>query len=754
MTENSSRLSSARRLAGTLVAALMVTAAIPECLAQNYEYSSSSQRNLTQIGVTRTLHTNLRTYISQYPAAQNVGIAILDGRVDAGHGDLQGRLSVHTVYGGTYTRNDNHGTHVAGIAGASLNNFGIVGVAPTARLFSIPVFDDTRWVATDNGKAALDKAVTLGARVANMSYGPSATGDVFLAGELAVFDDYVNSLVLVRSAGNTGANALNESYSGDASTSLAHLLIVGSVSSTNVISTFSNRPGEACIAGTTTCAEDDKMKYFFLVAPGQSILSDLTGNRFGSMNGTSMAAPHVAGAAALVFQDAYNGNTFLTPLQVADILKRSATDLGAKGVDGIYGWGLLNVAAALGPVGPTRVATTSTVSGSTTMTSSGTGITRSSTTGNSGGIEKMLEGMVVFDDYGRGFEMTDVELDAPRSTLADESTSALASSLLTEEVAEETETGRFSLVQTGGASTGYSGISFTSEGYGMSVGVGNTAAYFAQVGTSPERAFSQRLGSHFFTGSGEIGQVFTNGFHSGLDFTLSPRLTVSALYAHGSQDMFDGTPEWAQSVAEDGTASDLAAVGASLELGEAGTLGVSIGMLREDGAMLGMANGGVFSLGEAAYTQMAGVSFGRRITERLSLDAFAQFGLTSTTDADDTIFSSVSDLWSTKMGLNLTGTGVLTQGDALQLALVSPWRIIDGGVEARVAVGREFDGTVIYDERSSSLASGELPIDVGLSYTASAGAVRYGASIWFRDSDVQVPGIDETVASAAFSLAF
>jgi hypothetical protein len=106
------------------------------------------------------------------------------------------------------------------------------------------------------------------------------------------------------------------------------------------------------------------------------------------------------------------------------------------------------------------------------------------------------------------------------------------------------------------------------------------------------------------------------------------------------------------------------------------------------------------------------------------------------------------------MGLNLTGTGVLRPGDSLQLSLVSPWRIIDGGVEARVAVGREFDGTVIYDERSSSLASSEMPMDVGLSYTAAAGTLRYGASIWFRDNDVQAPGLDEAVAAAALSFAF
>jgi hypothetical protein len=97
---------------------------------------------------------------------------------------------------------------------------------------------------------------------------------------------------------------------------------------------------------------------------------------------------------------------------------------------------------------------------------------------------------------------------------------------------------------------------------------------------------------------------------------------------------------------------------------------------------------------------------------------------------------------------------VLQRGDALQLALVSPWRIIDGGVEARVAVGREFDGTVNYEDRHTSLASGELPLDLGLSYTATAGGLRYGASVWLRDNAVQTPGIDEAVAAAGLSFAF
>ncbi|MFY8193843.1 MAG: hypothetical protein ACOVKV_02045, partial [Novosphingobium sp.] len=105
------------QLKSVLLGSAMILASAAPALAQNYEYSTSSQRNLTQIQVSRTLHTNLRNYIAPYSAARNVGIAILDGLADANHADLRGRTGVHLVYGGSYTRLDNHGTHVAGIAG-------------------------------------------------------------------------------------------------------------------------------------------------------------------------------------------------------------------------------------------------------------------------------------------------------------------------------------------------------------------------------------------------------------------------------------------------------------------------------------------------------------------------------------------------------------------------------------------------------------------------------------------------------------
>ena len=741
------------QLKSVLLGSVMILASAAPALAQNYEYSTSSQRNLTQIQVSRTLHTNLRNYIAPYSAARNVGIAILDGLADANHADLRGRTGVHRVYGGSYTRLDNHGTHVAGIAGGSQNGTGIVGVAPTARLFSIPVFDDRGWVANDLGLAALDRAVSLGAKVVNMSYGPTSPGDVILPGELNLFDNYLSSMVLVRAAGNNGVNAVNEFYSGDASSSLAHLLIVGSVNASNGISSFSNRPGEACIASSSVCSEDDKMKNFFIVAPGERILSDIPGNRYGTMSGTSMAAPHVAGAAALVFQDAYDGRTFLSPAQVANILKQTATDIGTPGVDGVFGWGLLNVARALGPVGPVRVATTGSVSTSS-QTMSGSILRQSSVMGQSSAFEQLFDGMVVFDSYGRGFVMSGVGIAGTRSSLADDAVSSLSASLLMEGDVREMGAGRLSLYQSGDAEVGFSGFSFATEGYAIATGAGNTAAYFTQTGVAADAGQSRQLGTRFFTGAGDVGQAFTNGYFSGADISLTPSLTLSALYAHGADQILDGQSDWTDALTGDTSASDLVTVGAAMDLGQSGTLGVSFSLLREEGAMLGLQSDGAFSLGETSTTQMLGLSYIHRLSERLSIDAFAQLGLTSMDGADQSIFSSVSDVWSTKAGLSLTGTGMLQPKDVMRLSLVSPWRIAEGDVEAQVAVGREFDGTVNYETRRMSLAGGDMPLDVGLSYMLNAGSLSYGASLWLRDSDVSTVSVDEAVAATGFSLKF
>ena len=88
-----------------------------------------------------------------------------------------------------------------------------------------------------------------------------------------------------------------------------------------------------------------------LVAPGVNILAPAVGGGAALVSGTSFAAPHVSGAAALVLQAA----PFLSGAEVVELLLDSASDLGAPGTDAVYGRGLLDLAAALGPQGPLSV---------------------------------------------------------------------------------------------------------------------------------------------------------------------------------------------------------------------------------------------------------------------------------------------------------------------------------------------------------------------------------------------------------------
>lgn len=740
-----------------LAALLLLGSATVPALAQNYEYSASHQGNLAQVRVTPSLHANLEAYVAQWTAAQNVSIAILDGLADANHQDLAGRTTAQIVYGGSYTAGDDHGTHVAGIAGASRNGAGIVGIAPTAKLLSIPVFDDYSWVAWDNGRAAFNTARSLGAKVVNMSYGSTQRGQVFIPGEIEVIDDYLSSMVMVRAAGNAGTTLGSIAYSGNASTGLANLLIVGSVNSQGGISSFSNRPGESCFTRRsgrrTVCTA--QLKEFFIVAPGERVLSDMPNGGYAYMSGTSMASPTVAGAAALVFQDAYNGNAFLTPAQVANILKRSARDLGRRGVDSTYGWGLLDVAAALGPVGPTTVATGSTV-GKKSVTASSSVLAPSAGMMNTQSVENLLSGMVVFDDYGRGFVMNEVGLSASRSTLADDAASAaLAAVTTSRETVTETDGLRLSLVETGAAGeTGFSGLSFATDEFTVSAGLGNAQAFFTQPGDAGAESAARTLGTHFFTGAGEIGQGFAQGGYLSAE-TSAAGLTYSALFMHGSEALFDTAHDPLAAGEEDKSGSQLMMLGAEMALPQAGSLGLHYGVLRETGTLLGIQNEGAFALGEDAYTQFVGLSLAADLMPGVTLEGFAQLGLTEATQAQDTIFSALSDVWSSKMGLSLTADGMLQPGDSVSLSLVSPWRIVDGDATAQVAVGREFDGTVIYETRKASLETDALPLDLGLSYTGGTGDFRYSASVWLRDHDAGGgPDVNEAAGALGFSWKF
>jgi len=758
-------MGSASFLALALGAAISVPA---KATSYNFEYDNPSpyyagqpsQPSLAQIHLTKALHDTLKSYLDSSSSNTNVVVAIFDGLADTTHIDLAGHETNQIVYtAGTYTKYMGHGTHTSGIAGAAQNNIGIVGVNPFSTMLNIPVFDDTGWVATDLGKKALDAAKAQGARVVNMSYGSTVKGAVFLSGELSLFKNYNSKdagqgMVLVRSAGNDAMTIKKQSFTGNASVDLSNLLIVGSVNSTNGISSYSNKPGTNCI-GSCGRGNVNALKNFFIVAPGDNVISDLPANYVGLMSGTSMAAPHVTGAASLVFQEALAGNTQLTPGAVAEILKRSADDLGAKGVDSVYGWGLLDVAAALNPVGTTYFPTGAKVNSGLVVTSGST-IGGSSVVGQNS-VASAISGAIILDEFGRAFPVA-----APKESMAP---SAFETNFLQELTGDVFAT--TTEIRDGGKSVsfltsrgdlahgGLSVIAIDKGGVRFESGLGGSVSYFSSVDSASKarsRGFSYTMAQNFLAGAGDAGVSLHQAMFFGTDVKRGENLTLSAIYLRTSPASFNVPDNIAATLAGTQLTSSLMKFGANYRLFDGVSAGTSFGVFNEHDQTLGMHSSGAFTLGDGV-TYIGGANLSADLGPSTMVQAFAEHSQTANYDGANSILSS--DGWSgSKYGFSLTQSGLLGLSGNFRLTLVRPWQVDRGSLLVHVPVGRELDGTVDFEDRSLAITNAGTPIEIGLGYLWGTGPLKYGAEIRMLDRDIASMSFSEVSLAGAFHWSF
>lgn len=262
----------------------------------------------------------------------NIKVAVLDSGLNLANPEFagNGRVLAGWNVNGSSDASDlsGHGTHVAGIIAAAANGSGIYGVAPGASLLPVRIFNSATASETDINRG-LAYAAAAGARVINLSLSsPSATGSATLRSITTT-----DQVLVVVAAGNRGASDPDwpARYARE-SWAAGKIIAVGAVDANRQIASFSNRAGDTA--------------NYFLVAPGVNITSSYGGG-YGTLSGTSMAAPAVSGAAALV----WGYWPYLRASQVSAILLNTADDLGAPGVDAVYGHGMLNVNRAMAPIG-------------------------------------------------------------------------------------------------------------------------------------------------------------------------------------------------------------------------------------------------------------------------------------------------------------------------------------------------------------------------------------------------------------------
>jgi len=260
-------------------------------------------------------------------------IAVIDTGADLKHPDLKNKLVAGynvLTQGATSPQDDNgHGTHASGIAGADTDNkIGVAGAAPRCKLMPVKVLDAHGSGGPADVALGIVWAVDHGAKVLNLSLGGPHTKTFEKATEYAL----MKNVVVVSAMGNDGQRlqAYPAAYKG--------VISVGSVDIDSQKSDFSNFGN-----------------WISVVAPGRHIMSTMTSgdstmttlegmqNNYEYLDGTSMACPMVAGIVGLML----SRNPNLTPAEVKAKLESTATDLGTRGYDEEYGFGLVNARKAV-----------------------------------------------------------------------------------------------------------------------------------------------------------------------------------------------------------------------------------------------------------------------------------------------------------------------------------------------------------------------------------------------------------------------
>ena len=367
-------------------------------------------------------------------------IAIFDTGIDTDHSEFTDSIMdmqcfTNVCERGLGTVEDGnkygHGTHVAGIAAANLDGVGTTGVAPDADLLIGKLAYDSGFFQFNKIPDAMEWAVNNGADVVNISAGtrPSGSyknslteisegvyysnmtfGDYNTLGYNQIFSTnghgtaMIESMkghetVMVLASGNDRLKVSSqESHIALDSEIGDRVLVVGMYDERRKgLSKWSNAAGTICreLDGDGTCKSDALISDRYIIAPGVYIAAPTNNGEYTTMTGTSMAAPHVAGAVAIVHQMWPH----MTGANVSQLLLNTASTDEINNYDpNVHGQGMLDLDEATQPQGAMGLATTGRIDGATVDLANSGAIAMSGNTNISA-----LSSIMAVDEYDRDY---------------------------------------------------------------------------------------------------------------------------------------------------------------------------------------------------------------------------------------------------------------------------------------------------------------------------------------------------------------
>ncbi|MBL0769504.1 S8 family serine peptidase [Sphingopyxis sp. DHUNG17] len=726
--------------------------------------------NFNTAEVRRSDGVNFHGAITAYQSgATGSGIlaGVIDDGIDEDSPEFAGRISPQSAdLAGSrgIDGEGSHGTNVAQILLGAKDEVGTMGIAFNASLLVLradrpgscatedPSNDESGCRFSETAIAAgLDRAVSAGARVVNISLGGAdAPGATLRA---AISRATAAGIIVVASAGNEGDNTAGGNNPNnpepfaqglrDAGGGL--VIIAGSVDEDGAISPFSNRAGTyagsylAALGEGVCCAyENGVLKTE--TGPGGTFVFLL--------NGTSFAAPQVAGAVALL-AEAFPS---LTGQQIVQLLYQSARDVGAAGDDAVFGQGILDIARAFQPMGATTLAGTETaVALDEPLGALGGPMGDAGTAG-----PRTAVGLVT-DGFGRAFNV-----DFGQSLIQRRPdfrlTGAIAGHVRQQSAASRALALSFVTSPGSAAHDPLAGLSYhdASRARALAASVVTRVDARTRFGFAAGRGTSGLLAGE--RGESGLAMLIGDAAQEGLGFASSPDVGVIFRRRIGARQHLSLTAENG-SVSRGGRWADdplgrlqhhhearYQRLGAAWD-GRIGAVSVAAGgaWLREADSLLGARLGPVFGSGGA--TSLVGDA-------RLAVDLDSGWSLAAAwrqmwTRPDRGGLVAGGALQSNAFSFDVARANLFRGGDRAALRLAQPLRVERGGLQLDLPVAYDYDsGTAELGRRTFNLAPTGRELVAEASYMVSLLGGELIVNTWWRKDAGHIAAIDDDKGAA------
>ncbi len=352
---------------------------------------------------------------------ETIKVAVIDSGVDYTHRDLSPNFNSENL-GADFVENDGdpmdvygHGTHVAGSIAAAQDGFGVVGVAPKVQIIALRILNDDGVGSESNTLAALDWIITYNTdnheapiRITNNSYGRGSSSSPLKDAFDILATKY--NVLHVAAAGNSG-NPAGKNDSVIYPAKYTSVMAIAAINSSNQRPNWSSTGPDVELTAPGVSVLSTWNSSTSYANPQPICFEDNGCHYYKEGSGTSMASPHVAGAAALV----WGTDTSFLNAKVRQILQQSAQDIGLSSLQQGHGLVRADSAVELATSGELEPAPTYSISGTVTDTENnplenaavsivGTELTVNTNSDGSYSIQDVSEGTYDIEASKDGYE--------------------------------------------------------------------------------------------------------------------------------------------------------------------------------------------------------------------------------------------------------------------------------------------------------------------------------------------------------------